>query len=225
MIKFLSRFLSFDKTSQADHSQITSSDLYFQAKDLANCLYKFPYMEPSATPSSVKKDKELMRIIADTHRTTISPGGGTQQTTISAAERIRLQAEFKERIYTLLESCIANDPDHGPAFLLYPIVAGFNTRAKDRPAIIALYERFRTGVDRIEKGTRAYDLIAYDIRHIVAGKNQLHKVERHLADFYYEMAILYHDEKKPILAIVGLDIFDVPVGRADTDGELSHDYG
>ena len=178
----------------------TLSDLYLRAEYLANCLYNFPYIDPSSVQSSVRRDAALMSIIATAHKTTIGPDGKTQQTTIDAAERIRLQAEFKTRIYTLLERCLVEDPEHGPAFLLYPIVAGFNTRAKDRPMLIAIYERFLPHVEKIEKNTHAYDLIAEDIRNIGPGVNQLHKVERHLADFYYGLAKLYFDEKQPVLA-------------------------
>jgi len=172
--------------------------LFLQAKDLAECLYNFPYIVPSAVPLSVRQDTSLMNIIATAHQTTIGPDGKTQQTTIDAAERIRLQAEFKTRIYALLDRCLDEDPEHGPAFLLYPRVAEYNTRAKDRNALIVLYERFLPLVDKVQKNTKAYDLIKKDIDGM--GGNYFHKVERHLADFHYELAKLYKDTNQPILA-------------------------
>lgn len=179
------------------------SELYLRAKDLAKCLYNFPYTAPSSVPLSVRNDSELMSIITTTHKTTIGPGGKTQQTTIDAAERIRLQAEFKKRIYALLEKCLIEDPEHGPAFLLYPKVAEFNTRAKDRSALITLFERFLPFVDKVQKDTRAYRLIAQDIQGMSG--NYFEKVERHLADFHYGLAVLYKNSKLPVLANEELD--------------------
>ncbi len=172
-----------------------SSDSYFQvAKDLAQCLYDFPYQAPSDVPLSVRRDKELMAIITDTYQTTRAPDGTTQQTTIDAAERIRLQAEFKRRIYPLLDNCLAADPDHAPAFLLYPKVAEYNTRAKDRNDLIALFERFLPQVDSVVKSPRAYDYIKKDIEGM--GGNCFEMVERHLADYHYDLAELYLKEDK-----------------------------
>jgi hypothetical protein len=163
--------------------------LYQKAEDLAGCLYGFPYQAPSEVPPSVKQDRMLMEIITETHKTTIGPDGKIQQTTIDAAERIRLQAEFKARIYVLLDQCLAQDPEHGPALLLYPRVAEYNTRAKDREPLIALNERLLPRIDEIRKGTRAYKLIEINIEGL--GGNCFDMVERHLADFHYELAVLY----------------------------------
>jgi len=146
---------------------------------------------PSSVPLSVRKDLELMAIITDTYKTTRAPDGTIQQTTIDAAERIRLQAEFKKRIYPLLEQCLAVDPDHAPAFLLYPRVAEFNTRAKDRDDLIALFERFLPSVDAVVKGTKDYVYIEKDIEGM--GGNCFDKVERHLADYHYDLAMLYNE--------------------------------
>lgn len=168
----------------------TSSHTYFmEAEELAQCLYDFPYQAPGDVPLSVRKDKELMVVIADTYQTTRAPDGSTQQTTIDAAERIRLQAEFKKRIYPLLEKCLAADPEHAPAFLLYPKVAEYNTRAKDRTALITLFERFLPSVDAVVKGARSYDFIKKSIEGM--GGNCFDKVERHLADYHYGLAVLY----------------------------------
>lgn len=178
--------------------KLTTSSLFQQAKDIAECLYNFPYIASSEVPLLVRQDTALMNIIATAYQTTIGPDGKTQQTTIDAAERIRLQAEFKTRIFALLDKCLEEDPEHGPAFLLYPRVAEYNTRAKDRNELIALYERFLPLVDKVQKNTKAYDLIKKDIDGM--GGNYFHKVERHLADFHYELAKLYKDTNRPILA-------------------------
>lgn len=167
--------------------------LFQKADELATCLYGIPYIPPAEAPLSVRTDKELMAIIADSYQTTRAPDGSTQQTTIDAAERIRLQTVFKERIYPLLEQCLAADLEHGPAFLLYPRVAEYNTRAKDRPALIAFFERFLPQVDAAVKGSRAYDLIKKDIDGMGSG-NCFDKVERHLADYHYDLAALYLKE-------------------------------
>lgn len=111
------------------------SALYRRAKDLVQCLVDFPYKDTSSVPPSVRQDRPLMEIITAAHRTTIGPDGNTQQTTIDASERIRLQAEFKTRIYMLLNKCLIEDPEHAPAFLLYPKVADWNTRAADRTGL------------------------------------------------------------------------------------------
>jgi hypothetical protein len=79
----------------------TPSALYRRAKDLAQCLFDFPYKDPSSGPPSVLQDRPLMEIIKTAHQTTIGPDGNTKQTTIDAAERIRLQAEVKTRIYEM----------------------------------------------------------------------------------------------------------------------------
>jgi len=163
--------------------------LYQKAKDLAGCLYNFPYQSPSIVPYSVKQDEVLMGIIIETHKTTIGPDGKTQQTTIDAAERIRLQSEFKTRIFALLEKCLAADPEYGPAFLLYPKVAEYNTRAADRERLISLGERFLPLVEGTIKGTKPYNLIKSDIDGMFG--NCFEKVERHLADFHYDLALLY----------------------------------
>jgi len=166
---------------------------FLAAKELAQCLYGIPYMSPAEAPFSVHSDKELMAIIADSYQTTRAPDGSTQQTTIDAAERIRLQALFKERIYPLLEQCLAADPEHGPAFLMYPRVAAYNTRVKDRSALIAQFERFLPNVEKAVRGSRAYDLIKKDIDGL--GGNCFEMVERHLADYHYDLAVLYLKEK------------------------------
>jgi hypothetical protein len=171
----------------------SAGNAFFQAaKELVQCLYGIPYMAPAEVTFSVRSDNELMAIIADSYQTTRAPDGSTQQTTIDAAERIRLQAVFKERIYPLLEQCLAADPEHGPAFLLYPRVAEYNTRAKDRPALIAIFERFLPNVERSVKGSRAYELIKKDIDGM--GGNCFDKAERHLADYHYDLAGLYLKE-------------------------------
>ncbi len=170
----------------------SSATCFQEAKELAQCLHDFPYQPSSSVPLSVRKDQELMAIIADTYLTTRAPDGSTQQTTIDAAERIRLQAEFKKKIYPLLEQCLAADPDLAPAFLLYPRVAEFNTRAKDRTDLITLFERFLPSVDAVVKGTRAYAYIEKDIDGM--GRNCFDKVERHLADYHYELAVLYNKD-------------------------------
>jgi tetratricopeptide (TPR) repeat protein len=172
----------------------SSHECFIEAEELAGCLYGFPYQPPSGVPLSVRKDKELMAIIADTYPTTRAPDGSTQQTTISAAERIRLQAEFKKRIYPLLEQCLAADPEHAPAFLLFPRVAEYNTRAKDRINLIAIFERFLPFVDAVVKGTRAYNYIKNEIDGM--GGNCFEMVERHLADYHYDLAKLYNDTKQ-----------------------------
>lgn len=165
---------------------------FIEAKNLAECLYAFPYQAPSDVPISVRQDKELMAIIATVFQTTIGPTGGTQQTTIDAAERMRLQEEFKSRIYKLLERCLADDPAYAPAYLLYPKVAAYNTRARHRPSLIQLHERFLPAVDLIANGTRGYDLIADDIKGVHGSCYEM--VERHLADFHYDLAVLYKKE-------------------------------
>ncbi len=172
---------------------------FWKAKELTECLYGIPYMSPAEAPRSVRSVKELMTIIADSYQSTKALDGSTQQTTIDAVERIRLQTVFKERIYPLLEQCLAVDPEHGPAFLLYPRVAEFNTRAKDRPALIALFERFLPMVNNIVKGNRAYNLIKHDIEGM--NGNCFEKVERHLADYHYNIAVLYLKNNQDSLAI------------------------
>lgn len=173
---------------------------YLEAEELAQCLYGIPYMSPHEAPLSVRSDNELMAIIADSYQTTRAPDGSTQQSTLEAAERIRLQSVFKERIYPLLERCLAADPEHALAFMLYPRVAEHNTRAKDRPTLIALYERFLPNVESAVKGSRAYAFIAKDIEGM--GGNCFDKVGRHLADYHYELARLYLKENREDLAKV-----------------------
>jgi len=176
---------------QVAASLAKSSAVCFQeANELAQCLFDFPYQSPSDVPISVRKDQELMAIITDTYQTTRATDGSTKQTTIDAAERIRLQAEFKKRIYPLLEQCLAADPEYALAFLLYPRVAECNTRAKDRNDLIALYERFLPNIEAVSKGSRAYDYIKNDIKGM--GGNCFDKVERHLADYHYNLAVLYN---------------------------------
>lgn len=172
---------------------VKSAHAYYQeAEELAQCLYGIPYMAPHEAPLSVRGDKELMAIIADSYQTTRAPDGSTQQSSLEAAERIRLQSVFKDRIYALLEQCLASDPEHALAFMLYPRAAEYNTRAKDRPALIALFERFLPQVDAVVKGSRGYGLIKKDIEGM--GGNCFDKVERHLADYHYELARLYLKE-------------------------------
>ena len=172
---------------------------YQKAKKLAECLYCFPYQSPRDVPSSVKKDKTLMAIITAAYSTTRGLNGQTQQTTIYAAERIRLQAEFKSRIYRLLERCLSADPEHAPAFLLYPKVAEYNTRAPDRYELIALYERFLPMVDGVAVGSKGYSLIEEDIKDL--GGSCFDQVERHLADYHYDLAVLYRKTDQNNLAM------------------------
>lgn len=162
---------------------------YQKAKNLAECLYCFPYQSPHDVHSSIKKDKPLMAIITTAYSTTRGQNGQTQQATIEAAERIRLQAEFKSRIYRLLEQCLSADPEHVPALLLYLKVAEYNTRAPDRYELIALYERFLPMVDGVAVGSKGYSLIKEDIKDL--GGNCFDQVERHLADYHYNLAVLY----------------------------------
>lgn len=170
-------------------TNIATGAKYCKAKELAGCLYGFPYQSPAEVPLSIREDLFIMSLITETHKTTIDLNGNRQQTTIDAAERMRLQAEFKVRIHSLLDECLAQIPDHGPALLLYPRVAEFNTRAAHRQALIELYERLLPRVEAITKGTNAYNLIKLDIEGL--GGNYFDKVERHLADFHYELAKLY----------------------------------
>lgn len=176
-------------SNKNQHNNCDAATLYQKAKDLAGCLYAFPYQPPSDVPYSVKQDTALMSIIIETHKTTIGTDGKTQQTIIDAAERIHLQSEFKTRIFSLLERCLAADPEYAPAFLLYPKVAEYNTRAADRERLIAIGERFLPLVESAIKGTKAYNLIKSDIDGMSG--NCFEKVERHLADFHYDLARLY----------------------------------
>lgn len=172
--------------------------LYRRAKELSASLFGFPYQAPTDVPPSVQQDKPLMDIVSAAYKTTINAEGGAQQTTIDPAERIRLQTEFKTRIYTLLEECLTKEPEHGPALLLYSVVAEYNTRAKDRQFLIELKELLLPRVDAIRKGSRAYKLIAVEIEGM--GGNCFDKVERHLADFHYDLAKLYMATSQPDLA-------------------------
>jgi len=167
----------------------TPDSLYHRAKALSKCLFDFPYTNPSSVPPSVREDKPLMDIIVSAHHTTIGSDGKTQQITIDSAERIRLQAEFKTRIYALLDKCLSADPEYAPAILLYPKVAEWNTRAADSAGLIELYERLLPRVDQIKKGTRAYSLIEKDIKG--TGGNFYDQVERYTADFLFELGDLY----------------------------------
>lgn len=178
----------------APPAEKTAHAYYLEAEELAQCLYGIPYMSPHEAPLSVRSDNELMAIIADSYQTTRAPDGLTQQSALEAAERIRLQSVFKERIYPLLERCLAADPEHALAFMLYPRVAEHNTRAKDRPALIALYERFLPNVERTVKGTRTYTFIAKNIKGMAG--NCFDKVERYLADYHYDLARLYLSERR-----------------------------
>ena len=187
-------------TTNSKPEKLQLSSCYIQAKELAECMYCFPYTPPSNMPWSVKQDIELMKVITETHLTTIGPDGNKQQTTIDAQERIRLQQLFKLRIYPLLEKCIDEDSKHAPAFLLYPRVAEFNTRVAHREQLIKIYERFISDVDGVVKGTRGYDLIKINIEGM--GGNCFEKVERHLADFHYDIACLYSKVKRTELAKV-----------------------
>lgn len=170
------------------------SELYQKGKALSQCLFDFPYIDPSTVPSSVRQDKPLMDIIVAAHITTVGSNGQTQQTTIDAADRIRLQGEFKTRIYALLDKCLAEEPEHGPALLLYPKVAEWNTRAGDRESLIALNERLLPHIERIIKGSRGYALIEKDIERISG--NYFEQVERWLADFHYELGQIYLKEDR-----------------------------
>lgn len=135
-----------------------------------------------------------MDIIIFAHKTTIGSDGRTCQTTIDAAERIKYQSEFKKRIYELLDKCLCLDPDFAPAFLLYPKVAEWNTRAADRPGLISIYEKFSSKVDQIAKGSRTYNLVEKDIEGRFG--NYYDQVERYLADFYYEFGNLYLKQRQ-----------------------------
>lgn len=177
----------FSNTNQRNDND--AGALYQKAKDLAVCLYNFPYQAPSEVPHSVKQDTALMSIITETHQTTIGADGKTQQTTIDADDRMRLQAEFKSRIYAFLDKCLSQDPEYGPALLLYPKVAEYNTRARHREELIALGERLLPRVEAISKGAKAYRFIELDVDGL--NGNCFDKVERHLADFHYDLAVLY----------------------------------
>ncbi|MGE4334573.1 MAG: hypothetical protein AB7E55_01180 [Pigmentiphaga sp.] len=162
---------------------------YKKAKEIAGCLFDFPYKPPSEVPLSVKKETEIYDIIKQTYKTTIALDGSRKQTDIKPSERIRLQSIFKKRIYNLLEECLSTLPDFAPAYLLYVKVAEFNTRAADRKPLISLYERFYQHVDSVTNGTTGYSIIQEDIKFL--GGNCFDKVERHLADFHYDLAVLY----------------------------------
>lgn len=168
----------------------TPESLYNQAKLISEYLFQFPYIDPSTIDSSLRKDKPLMDIIIFAHKTTIGIDGKTCQTTLDAAERIRYQSEFKKRIYALLDKCLSLDPNFAPTFLLYPKVAAWNTRAADRPGLISIYEKFLSKVDKVTMGSREYSLIKKDIECFGSG-NYFDRVERHLADFHYELGNLY----------------------------------
>jgi hypothetical protein len=176
------------------------SPYYIQAKELAECMYCFPYTPPSEIPWSVRQDIEIMKVITETHLTTIGIDGNKQQTTLDAQEKIRFHQLFKSRIYPLLEKCLDEDSEHAPALLLYPRVAEFNTRVAHREQIIETYERFLSAVDGVVKGTRGYDLMLIDIEGICG--NSFNKVERHLADFHYDLARLYSKDENTSLAKV-----------------------
>ena len=168
----------------------TPESLYNQAKLISEYLFQFPYIDPSTVDPAIRKDKPLVDIIIFAYKTTIGSDGKIRQTTLDAAERIRYQAEFKKRIYALLDKCLSLNPDYAPAFLLYPKVAEWNTRAADRPSLITIYERFLGKVDQTTKGSKSYSLIEKDIECFGSG-NYFDRVERHLADFYYEFGNLY----------------------------------
>ena len=172
----------------------TPESLYNQAKLISEYLFQFPYIDPSTVDPSLRKDKPLMDIILFAHKTTIGTDGRTCQTTIDAAERIRYQSEFKKRIYELLDKCLSLDSNFAPAFLLYPKVAEWNTRASDRPGLISIYEKFSSKLDQITKGSRAYSLIKKDIEGRFG--NYYDRVERYLADFYYEFGNLYLKQRQ-----------------------------
>ncbi|MBI5562336.1 MAG: hypothetical protein HY894_05735 [Deltaproteobacteria bacterium] len=172
-----------------NQATIEMSSPYKRAKELSICLFDFPYKDPATVPSSIRQDKPLMDIIVSSFRTTIGIDGRTQQSTLESGERKRLQGEFKTRIYQLLDNCLFEEPEYGPALLLYPKVAEWNSRAADRAALIALYERLLPFIEQIRKGTKGYDLIERDIEGMYG--NCFDKVERHLADFYYELGGLY----------------------------------
>lgn len=173
-------------------------DHYMVAKDLAGCLFNFSYQSPAEVPATVKSYNDLYSIIKETHPTTIGPDGNTQQTTISAAERIALQAVFKKHIYSLLEKFLSDESSHTPAALLYGKVAEYNTRAKDREFLIDLYEKLLPLVESATEGSTGYLLVEPLIVNMCG--NQFDKVERHLADFHCELAKLYHHAGKKDLA-------------------------
>lgn len=178
-----------NETSFGKDDRDTPESLYIQAKLISRYLFEFPYIDPPAVDSSLHNDKPLMDIIIFAHQTTIGSDGRICQTTIDAAERIRYQAEFKKRIFDLLDKCLSSDPDYAPAFLLYPKVAEWNTRAADRQGLIILNERFLSKVDQITKGSRTYSLIEKDIKGVFG--SHYDQVERYLADFNYELGNLY----------------------------------
>ncbi len=164
--------------------------LYSQAKLISKYLFQFPYIDLSSVDASLRNDMSLMDIIILGHKTTIGSDGKTRQTTLDAAERIKYQAEFKKKIYELLDKCLSLDSYFAPAFLLYPKVAEWNTRAADRPGLISIYEKFLCRVDKVTKGSREYRLIENDIECFGSG-NYFNRVERHLADFHNELGNLY----------------------------------
>lgn len=159
---------------------------YMIAKEIAQCLFDFPYRDPATVPDYVRAHGVLFEIIKTGYTTT---GGGIYQTTLDAAERMRLQDEFKKVIYDLLEKCISSNPEHSPSMLLYVKVAEFNTRVRHIPSLIQLHERFLPSIDSVIKGTRGYALIKEDI--VGLGGNCFDQVERYLADFHYDLACLY----------------------------------
>lgn len=212
----------------------TPESLYNQAKLISEYLFQFPYIDPATVDTSLRKDKPLMDMIIFAHKTTIGSDGSTCQTTIDAAERIKYQAEFKKRIYELLDKCLSLDIDYAPAFLLYPKVAEWNTRAADRPGLISIYERFLSRVDNITKGSREYSLIEKDTEGISG--NYYDQVERYLADFYFDLGNLYLKEDRleeaikqfekaktlmPLLPHIYCGLSDAHVKSGDYDKALS----
>ncbi|MGN0920244.1 MAG: tetratricopeptide repeat protein [Cellvibrio sp.] len=169
----------------------TAMEIYQLAWDISASLYSLPYQAPSDVSKTVRADDELMTIISGAYRTTINECGERCQTTISAAERIRLQNIFKLKIYQLLSECLKQNPHFAPAFLLYTQVAEFNSRAPDRENIIAIYEIFLPLVDSVVKGSLGYEYIQSDINKRGFFGNFYNKVERHTADFYCALAELY----------------------------------
>lgn len=213
----------------------TPESLYNQAKLISEYLFQFPYIDPSTVDPSLRKDKPLMDIIILGHKTTIGSDGKTCQATLDAAERIRYQAEFKKRIYELLDKCLSLDPDFAPAFFLYPKVAEWNTRASDRPGLISIYEKFLSRVDKVTEGSREYSLIEEDIKCFGSG-NYFDRVERHLADFCFDLGNLYLKEYRleeaikqfdkaktfmPLLPHIYCGLSDAHVKNGDYDKALS----
>lgn len=157
----------------------TPDSLYNRAKLIAQTFCQFPsFIDPS-----LHKDNALMELITLVN----TPD-------ITSNERKKHQDELKKKVFELLDQCLLLDPDYAPAFLLYARVANWNTSTADRPGLISIYEKFSSKVDQIAKGSRIYNLIEKDIEGRFG--NYYDRVERYLADFYYEFGNLYLKQRQ-----------------------------